>query len=262
MKSRIYILIGVTFLILGMLTSCSISSDSATEKKLIGTWEAEETESEIEDGVEAKIKTKYSLNLLPDNSFEWIMEEAYIEPFKMDLGTTTLFGEWKASKDELYFNYDVDKTQLTLGPDLEEADKREIEREMREEFKNGAEDLWEILELGKDYFTIFDDEDKERISYHRVEAKSKIKEELNASKGSRESIESEPSAKTPRKLSLKAYDGSATPLSSQGNNTYYASNLVDGNLSTAWAVDMDKNGYEYIWGPNLEFMDGKKVEYI
>ena len=240
MKSRLYIMLGVAFLIMGMLTSCSISSDSATEKKLIGTWEAEQIETEVEDGVEAKIKTKSTLNLLPDNTFEWIMEEAYIEPFKMDLGTITMFGEWKASKDELYFNYDVDKTQLTLGPDLEEADKREIEREMREEYKDGAEDLWEILELGKDYFAIFDDEDKERISYHRAEVKSKVKDELKAGKERREHEHVSNVKEESSKLGLKVRSRGSGSLGQQGNNTYGPSNLIDGNTSTAWAIDLNK----------------------
>ncbi|MDE7412553.1 MAG: hypothetical protein K2N05_02010 [Muribaculaceae bacterium] len=262
MNLRNFFFLTSIYILLSVLCSCSVSSDSETEKKLIGTWEAEETASEIEDGVEAKIQTRYSLSLSADNTFEVRMEMEYTEPFRLYLATVTVPGEWKASKKEFYLNYDIDKMNLSFGDDLEDADKKEIERDLRNEYKDGAEDIWEIIELEKDKFTIFDDEEKDRISYHRVESKSKLKAALGAAKGKSEYEADTQNPKAIRKLSLKAYNGQATPLSPQGNNTYNASNLVDGNLSTAWAVDMDKNGYDYIWGPILELNEGERVDHI
>ena len=45
------------------------------------------------------------------------------------------------------------------------------------------------------------------------------------------------------KLETTAFNGTATPLTPQGGNTYEASNLVDGNISTAWAIDLDREDW-------------------
>lgn len=65
-----------------------------------------------------------------------------------------------------------------------------------------------------------------------------------------------------RKLKLKANDGICEPLAPQGSNTYHASNLVDGNTSKAWAIDLNNEEYDDIWGPNITVKDGKKIDHI
>lgn len=50
----------------------------------------------------------------------------------------------------------------------------------------------------------------------------------------------------------------------EGNNTYYAENMFDGNSATAWAVRLQNTDYEwqpYLYGPSFN-VDGSKIHHI
>lgn len=66
-----------------------------------------------------------------------------------------------------------------------------------------------------------------------------------------------------RQLNLSIYSNSQC-LDPIGSNTYYASNLIDGNLSTCWSVNLDSYGYadSPVWGPNIEIEPVKYIDYI
>lgn len=66
------------------------------------------------------------------------------------------------------------------------------------------------------------------------------------------------------KLKITAFNGTVTPLAPQAGNTYEASNLVDGDISTAWAIDLDKTDCTggVIWGPIFNLPKNAVIDHI
>lgn len=68
----------------------------------------------------------------------------------------------------------------------------------------------------------------------------------------------------PHELKINALNNSVNSLPSQENNTYHASNLTDGKLSTGWAVNLDDEGYDKgeVFGPTIEIEPVNNIDYI
>lgn len=66
------------------------------------------------------------------------------------------------------------------------------------------------------------------------------------------------------KLKITASNGTVTPLAPEAGNTYEASNLVDGDISTAWAIDLDKTDCtgDVIWGPIFNLPKNAVIDHI
>lgn len=69
----------------------------------------------------------------------------------------------------------------------------------------------------------------------------------------------------PHKLRVSASRGRTKELAPQGNNTYVPSNIVDGNLSTGWAVgNVQSEDFlrGSIYGPIIHLKEDAVIDYI
>ena len=147
-------------------TSCGITSDPETEKKLEGTWITEATE--YEDGMRMKIVSKETFSL-SGHVYEAQLSMMMTSPVRMDIGTVSYSGTWKAYKEGVECKIDKESLSFTFSNMLDASDKRE----MKQEIINGLEELdytegMRFTSDITDQFTAKDDEDDTVMTYYRV----------------------------------------------------------------------------------------------
>lgn len=69
---------------------------------------------------------------------------------------------------------------------------------------------------------------------------------------------------TTRELKITPINTSTNSLESQAGNSYLPTNLADNSLSTGWAVNLDKDGYNdgYLFGPSINIEPVDYIDYI
>lgn len=253
-------IMSVLFLI--VLSSCSVSSDPETEKKLVGKWE---TTGIVEmEGVEFNYINK--LTLSADNTFRVELNFEYSQD-DPDLGFTIKYeGEWKASSDKFFLKIDEKSFNFIFSEAVDKKDAEDFEKEVTAVIKKeGLESTDEIITLSHDSFSIYNEESKERTKYNRV-MRSSNKGETTRRRENKDVNKDNSSiasgAEQSRKLQLRVRSGNSSNLGQQGNNTYVPANLIDGNIATAWAIDLNKQNNSEIYGPEFDIIDGKKIDYI
>ena len=162
--------IGQLFAILALigLSSCSISSDSATEKKLVGIWVCHYSSEMEEDGVTMKLSLSAQLTLKKDNSFTQEVSIQVVEPVVMDLATVEYSGKWKASKYEYEEDADEKSLRIIPGKDVDASDRDELKKELETEILKGDCDPYQLLQIKDDSFTIYDEQELIKLRYDRI----------------------------------------------------------------------------------------------
>lgn len=152
------------------LASCTLTvkSDSATEKKLVGTWECSQTE--YEDGV-AVTTTSRETYFLENHRFDAKLVLRLGYPVNARLATITYSGEWRASKEMLVCHIDKNSIKISGNMNLlDRSDLAELRSEMESEWKKI--DYREAIEfvslINSDNFTAKDD-DGEVYKYRRID---------------------------------------------------------------------------------------------
>ena len=159
----------MAFGLLALLTAnCggSVASDPETEAKLNGTWQCEYTE--YEDGIEIKIKAVETYSL-PDHSFRSDLSLSMTSPFYMELGTVSMTGSWKASKELVECKIDKGSISFNLSDEFDSSDRREFEEDFLSELEKV--DYTEGMRFTSDItdkFTAKEDEDDTILTYYRL----------------------------------------------------------------------------------------------
>lgn len=249
--SILFILVTILF--------ASCSSDSKTEKKLVGEWESEG--SERIEGFEFKYTT--TLCFSDDKTFR--VEEYCVSPDIPELYYSVRYeGTWKATSEEIFTTIDEKSIEFTCSDEFDKSEREEFENDILSELKkSGFETSNEIITLNQTTLVIYDE--KERVKYSRKEDLEREKSENDklsalAKKKNTPVVKKESEL---RKLKLECFGDGPEPLSPQAGNTYYGKNLVDGNTSTAWAIDLNKQeSIGNIWGPTIGLVTPAKVDHI
>lgn len=252
----------LSIIVLIFLSSCSVSSDPETEKKLVGKWE---TTGVVEmEGVELNFINK--LTLLADNSFRAELNFDYSQDVA-DLSFTIKYeGQWKASSDKFFLKIDEKSLNFLFPEEVDKKDAEDFEKEITASIKK--EDLdstEEIITLSHDSFSIYNEDSKERTKYNRVK-RSSIKGEDTSRReikdANKDSLSIASNIYQSRKLRLVVRSENSSNLGRQGNNTYVPANMIDGNIATAWAIDLNKQDSYPIHGPEFNLIDGNSIDYI
>lgn len=141
-------------LFISLLTSCSVKSDSETEKKLFGSWVAEMKDSE--EGVTMKMRETDTYN--DDNTYYAYIKCYMTYPETMHMFNVSYSGTWKASKNEI--ETVIDKNSIDFSNFnylLDSEDRTEMKEYILSEFKNqGYKEVVKIISLESESLTIND----------------------------------------------------------------------------------------------------------
>ncbi|MDE6351738.1 MAG: hypothetical protein K2K88_01150 [Muribaculaceae bacterium] len=115
------------------VTSCGVTSDPETEKKLEGTWQTEYFDTE--DGVKVKM-TSIETYSLSDHRYDAQVGMEMTSPIYMNIGSINYTGTWKASKEMVECKIDKQSLSFKFSDLLDSSDKREF----KQEFLKGLEE--------------------------------------------------------------------------------------------------------------------------
>lgn len=163
MKNKLISILNIVVLI--VLSSCSVSSDPTMEKKFIGKWVAEITESDDSEGEYIQTRVTIVCTYKRDNTFEQEFNCEILEPVYAYALSGKMSGTWKASKEELYEKIDLKSIKLIPNDEL---DLDEMISEMKKELEedDGPD---QILNISKSSFTLYNEKEHQRIRFYRVE---------------------------------------------------------------------------------------------
>lgn len=164
LTNKIMMVMAVLFAAVTMV-ACD-SADSATEKKLEGTWQF--TYSEIEDGIPTEVYAveEYSL---PDHKFTTRLDMRLGYPINESLCIITYEGTWYATKKKIVNKIDKNSIEFSFNYMLDSSDRKDMEQEFIQGLKElGFEEgIYIRGSINDDSFTGYDDEDTE-YNYRRI----------------------------------------------------------------------------------------------
>lgn len=163
MKSAVFKIFFIVSLFLS-LSSCGLTSDSDTEKRIIGTWVT--TYEDTEDGITSGVSAIETYN--GDGTYEVIMNFQITKPERMNIGEMRYKGTWSASKTRLMCEIEKDSIWFNLSDALDSSDRSEFKAEMLSSFKESDYvEGGEIIRLTDNEFILKDEQDGSILEYHR-----------------------------------------------------------------------------------------------
>lgn len=274
-------------LILLFMCSCK---DSEIAKNMEGTWKRSSVTS-YDDGtksyVDEQITFTYDATATEENdgTFTEIStgqeEEDEDEINAKYRWVSKIEGTWKIEQGTLYMHYNLSTLEVEIGKDdvnlkikyeawlwndwaglltagqysqqnIYKELKKETYRQLFRSYKSHNDQDYDNLGFSEvkinGNIMSYETSDMGKIKYYRV--KKRETQEPNREDGNANKTASLSEEKTPIKLSVMNVEYWEN-LDNQRNNTYVPSNMIDGNPSTAWAVNLDKVSYDSnkLYGP-------------
>jgi hypothetical protein len=297
MNIKSYARLGASLLTIFTLFSCN---DSKIAKEMEGTWTRSYVTS-YEDGtkshVDEQIAFKYDASDKENDGGSFVeictgQEEEEEDNIRYKYRwVSRIEGTWKIELGSLYQHYNLSTLEVEIGKDDLKMDdgwfgfnlsqlfpqellmltdvfkelKKETYKQLFRSYK--LHNNQDNQELGfndvqvKDNILSYETGDMGKVTFHRVkDQKTKQQNNNVGEKNKKQEIKKE--NVSPVRLAdanVEYWDNVET----QGDNTYVPANMLDGNISTAWAVNLDKASFDSdkLYGPVFT-LSCKKLSHI